>query len=236
MRNHWIGRPVAAVTAILAPVIVALGAVSGVASGAAAQPADLSETEAQILPRVIDSLCLDMIDERLGCEQAMLLASETQPDRADLVILTDWRDDPPSVPLLVARNVAFNGSMWGMAPRLEAAENGSLRLQSEQSGIGRFPWVQTFTIAYRDERFVLAGFSYSTYDRAAGGGMTCDINLLTGDYTVEAHSLNLETEERIQTLSETGQTDPLDLDVANLGTNAPFPAPCEMGMAAIDSY
>lgn len=201
-----------------------------------AQSGALTETEALVLPRLIDSLCIDMVEDRIGCEQVMLLASETQPDRADLVIVSDWRDDPASVPLLIARNVAFSGSMWGMAPRLEEAPNGSLRLISEQSGIGRFPWFQTFTIAYRDERFVLAGFSYSTYDRIAGGSMSCDVNLLTGEYTVEATSVDPETEDYVQTLSETGQTDPRDLDVANLGTNAPFPAPCEAGIAAIDSY
>ncbi len=217
----------------LAPAFLALGL--PIAAGPAGADS-LNPSEAEILPRLIDSLCVDLVEDSIGCEQVLVLASDTQPDRADLIILTDWREDPGSQPLLIARNVVFNGEMWGMAPDLAAAENGSLMLSSQQSGIGRFPWFQTYTIAFRDNRFVLAGFSYSTYDRAAGGSMNCDVNLLTGDYTVEATSVDPETEDETVTLSETGQGDPLDLDVANLGTNAPFPAPCEMGLAALDNY
>ena len=108
-----------------------------------AQAQELSPTESEILPRLIDSLCIDLVEESNGCEQVMVLASATVPDRADLVILRDWRTEPASEPMLIARNLAFNGAMWGMAPELDRAENGSLLLSSEQTGIGRFPWFQT---------------------------------------------------------------------------------------------
>jgi hypothetical protein len=196
----------------------------------------LSPTEAEILPRVIDSICADLVEDDNGCQQVMLLASASTPDRADLIILGDWRTDPPSEPMLVARSAVFNGHMWGMAPSLAVTEAGSLQLTSEQTGIGRFPWYQTLTIAYRDGRFVLAGFTYSTYDRAAGGGMTCDVNLLTGEYAVEATRVLAETEQEVLVLSDVGEIEPLDVDAAGIGTNAPFPAPCEAGIAALDAF
>jgi hypothetical protein len=197
---------------------------------------DLTPPEAALLPRLIDSTCIDLVEEHNGCEQVIVLASETEADRADLIVLTDWRTDPASAPLLIARSIAFNGSMWGMATELEQAANGSLRLTSQQTGIGRFPWYQTLTIAYRDEVFVLAGFSYSTYDRMAGHRMSCDVNLITGDYAVEASLYDMETERHTTVLDETGQIEPMVLDAANLGTNAPFPSPCEAGMVAVDEY
>jgi len=197
---------------------------------------DLSPGEADLLPRLIDSACMELIEAYNGCEQVILLSSAVDPDRADLVILSDWRTEPPSEPLLIARSIAFNGSMWGMAPELAQAENGSLQLTSQQTGIGRFPWHQTLTIAYREDAFVLAGFSYSTYDRAEGHRMSCDVNLLTGDYIVEAMRYDPETERHTPVLEDIGQIEAMVIDAQNLGTNAPFPAPCEDAMAAVDDY
>lgn len=207
------------------------------AAPSTAVPQDaLTVAEAELLPRIIDSVCADLVEERIGCEQVLLLASATTPDRADLIVLSDWRDDPASEPLLIARSAVFNGRLWGMAPSLDISDTGSLLVTSEQTGIGRFPWHQTLTIAHRDGRFVLAGFTYSTHDRAAGGGMTCDVNLLTGDYTVDARRVDAATEQEAPVLSDRGQIAPMDIDAASIGTNAPFPAPCEAGIAALDGY
>lgn len=211
-----------------------LSALGLLAAPAAAQ--ELSSGETALLPRLIDSQCMDLVEDYNGCEQVILLASETEPDRADLIVLTDWRTDPASAPLLVARSIAFNGSMWGMAPALEQAENGSLRLTSQQTGIGRFPWQQTLTIAHRDGAFILAGFSYGSYDRMAGHRGSCDVNLLTGDYVVEAMRYDSEGDRHMPVLEETGRIDPIRIDAAHLGTNAPFPAPCEAAMDAIDDF
>lgn len=196
----------------------------------------LTPDETALLPRLIDSACVEIVEASDGCEQVVLVASDTVPDRADMIILRDWRTEPASEPLLIARSAAFNGSMWGMEPSLDVTEDGSLRLSSQQTGLGRYPWFQTLTIAYRDERFVLAGFTYTTYDRGAGGGMQCDVNLLTGEFEVEATQINAETEEAETTFIRTGMIDPLDLDAANIGTNAPFPAPCEEGLAALETF
>ncbi len=200
-----------------------------------AQAHDLTTAETEILPRIIDSVCIDMVNDSNGCEQTLVLASQTEPDRADLVILRDRRTQPPSEPLLIARNIVFNGAMWGMAPTLQTTQHNSLLLTSQQIGLGRRPWTQTYTIAYRDGRFVLAGFTYSTYDRIMGGNMDCDVNLRTGDYVVNATTIDPETEQEIVTLSDTGRIEPMNLDIAHLGENALFPAPCNAGLAAMEN-
>jgi hypothetical protein len=47
--------------------------------------------------------------------------------------------------------------------------------------IGRDRWRQTLTVAWRDDTFVLAGFTYSWYDTLdPEKSGTCDVNLLTG--------------------------------------------------------
>ena len=193
----------------------------------------LSPGEGAEFPRLIDSACLDLVEAHTGCEQAILVASETEPDRADLIVLTDWRTEPASAPLLVARAIAFNGAMWGMAPTLEQAGNGSLLLRSEQSGIGRFPWFETLTLAWRDGRFVVAGFTWSSYDRAMGGGMSCDVNLLTGDYVAQATRVSPGTETETAVFDETGRIAPMVRAAADWGSDAPFPDPCSRAMAAL---
>jgi len=148
------------------------------ASPLAAQ--DLTGAEADFLPRLIDSLCLDLVDTSTGCEQVFLLSNPDEPDTADLIILTDRRTDPGGQPLLIRRSAFFNGAMWGMSPSLEAADNGALYISSEQIGIGRNPWMQTVTLSWDRSRFVMTAFNYATYDRALGGSYDCTVDYIAG--------------------------------------------------------
>jgi len=193
---------------------------------------DLTGPEAATLPRILDSLCIDLIADEIGCEQVLLLASETEPDWADLVILGDWRADPPSPPRLVARAVAFNGHLWGAAPWLEQAENGSLRLHSERIGWGRFPWHQVLTIAYRDDVFRVVGYTYTLRDRGTAGGMHCDLNLLTGDFTAFAETHDPATEQNTVVLDETGRMDPVFLSLSDWPLDRSEFPPCRAASEA----
>lgn len=157
-----------------------------------AQPAH-AEAEAEVLPRLIAMTCADMLPET-GCERFVLLESSDSGDTADLIVLFDHVSDRGDEVLITARNIAFNGSLWGMAPRLEATSRGTILLHSEQSGIGRHPWFETLTLAYRNEDIVVAGYTFSSYDRITNDYHTCDINLLTGDFDVETVLFNVETE------------------------------------------
>jgi hypothetical protein len=193
----------------------------------------LDLSEADVLPRLIESTCLDIAEDWIGCEQVMLLASRDQPDRADLVILSDRRGDPASVPLAVVRNIVFNGSLWGMAPSLEQAASGALMLRSEQIGAGRYPWSEALTIVRAGSEFVVAGFFHSSYDRARGGGMSCSVNLLTGAYTAEASRVDAETDADIVLMDDSGNLEPLRILLADWPEQSVFPGPCGFALDAL---
>lgn len=102
---------------------------------------------------------------------------------ADLLILTEG-DDGLAVSVH-AKDIAFTG-IGGSDASLSLTDQGSLRLHSENYGIGRHKWEQTLTIVYRDGTFVVGGFTYSFADTLArddnGEVLTgsCDLNLLSG--------------------------------------------------------
>lgn len=101
---------------------------------------------------------------------------------ADLVVLTG--DGIYGLqPVVHLGDQVFVGRMAGQAPTVMARSDSSFTLHSENTGIGRSAWLQDITIAFRQGAFVVAGFTYTTYDRLdpeAGG--TCDVNLLTGGF------------------------------------------------------
>ena len=198
------------------------------AAPAPAAAGGLDAAETATLPRLIASACFDLVPDRPGCETAILMASATEPDRADLVVLTDRRGDPAVEPLLVARGIAFNGAMFGMQPRLAQAANGSLLLTSENSGVGRTAWTETLTLAFRDGGFVVAGLTWQAFDRITGGAAGCDLNLLTGDYAASAQRPDAGT-----VLSETGRLAGARIAAADWVAQSVFPAPCAEAEAAL---
>lgn len=65
--------------------------------------------------------------------------------------------------------------------KLEVNAAGSLLISSDNSNFpSRNMWDRTYTIAYRDGTYVLAGFTLKTYDSLLGKSGSCDYNLLTG--------------------------------------------------------
>lgn len=83
--------------------------------------------------------------------------------------------------------------MFGQEPWVEALENGSISLGSQNFSIGRNRWEQKLTIAFRGLQFVVAGFSYSHYDTLdpdANG--SCDLNLLTGKGIVDGDDVRFQ--------------------------------------------
>lgn len=195
----------------------------------AALPANAqSDAEAAVLPRIIDTLCINMVEALNGCETAVLLTSDSDPDAADLMILSDRRASDAQSILSVTRNIAFNGAMFGQSPRLEAGDNGTLYVHEEQIGIGRSPWTNTLTIIHRDDGFLVAGQSYSTYDRIAGGTYSCDVNLLTGGWIIAADRINTESGETIYDVSDTGTAMSARPVLADWSWSRGLPAPCEV--------
>lgn len=66
-------------------------------------------------------------------------------------------------------------------PSFRTLPNGSIQIVSQNDAIGRGRWELALTVAHRDGRAVVAGWTYSWYDTLDpnNNGM-CDANLLTG--------------------------------------------------------
>jgi len=112
---------------------------------------------------------------------------------ADLIIYIGTKDG--MVEDTYAAQIAWQGGMWGQQPSLSLSDSGSLLLHSLNSSIGRDRWENTLTIAYRNEVFVVAGFTYSYYDTLDhDNNGYCDLNLLTGRGVV---ALNGDAEQEI---------------------------------------
>jgi len=104
--------------------------------------------------------------------------AETE-DGGDLYIFTDsgggW------LQTVYAKDIVWRGGMYGQEPWLEATEHGSLKIHSENTAVGRNRWEQVLTIAYRNNQFLVAGYTFSYYDTLdPDGAGQCDVNLLTG--------------------------------------------------------
>jgi len=79
-----------------------------------------------------------------------------------------------------AKSVVWVGGI-GQQPEFAITPHGSLLVRSMNESIGRDRWHQTLTVAWRNDTFVLAGFTYSWYDTLdLENSGTCDVNLLTG--------------------------------------------------------
>lgn len=192
----------------------------------------ITEGALATLSRLIDAACFDLIPDAIGCEQAILLAND-QDDSADLVVLSDRRSEGGAQPFLIARAIAFNGTLWGMSPRLEQAGNGSLLVQSEQTGVGRQPWSQTLTLAWRDGAFIVAGLTWQGHDRLTGSSADCDVNLVTGDYRATGRRADPATGTERVILSDAGRIAGARIPAADWGAAGVFPAPCVAAQATL---
>lgn len=82
-----------------------------------------------------------------------------------------------------AKEIVWSGGI-GQEASLEVAENGWLKVKSQNSSIGRGRWEQSLTVVYRKGAFRVAGYTYSYYDTLNPEDHgTCDVNLLTGKGT-----------------------------------------------------
>ncbi len=125
----------------------------------------------------IASLSADLNGDGLS-DRAQLVETPEGGD-ADLVIYTARPDGGEDLAVRAEKLVWVGGI--GQKPGLRVTKGGSLQVSSMNESIGRDRWYQTLTIAWRDGRFVLAGFTYSWYDTLdLGNAGTCDVNLLTG--------------------------------------------------------
>lgn len=97
----------------------------------------------------------------------------TERDRGLLKLVT-------SAPDKVWGNSRLDG-FYGQDPAITALANGSIAVMSQNSAIGRNRWERTLTLAYRENRFIVAGYTYTYYDTLdPDGSGSCDYNVVTG--------------------------------------------------------
>ncbi|WP_348642325.1 hypothetical protein [Rhizobium tropici] len=81
----------------------------------------------------------------------------------------------------------------GQEPSISALPNGSIAIASQNDAIGRDRWSLTLTLAYRNNDFVVAGYTYDSRDTLEpGSDHSCDYNVLAGKVTKDGRTLKAE--------------------------------------------
>ncbi|WP_026619328.1 hypothetical protein M728_001021 [Ensifer sp. WSM1721] len=74
--------------------------------------------------------------------------------------------------------------LYGQAPAISPLLNGSIQITSHNDAVGRERWEQKLTIAYGNGDFVVAGYTFSSYDTLdPENTLQCDFNVLNGKGT-----------------------------------------------------
>ena len=139
-----------------------------------------ADTNPSVKPSdVVSVVTLDMNGDG-SMDRAVLV---NNPDETSVDLLIYLGEDAAHKMKLALNKpeIAWTGAMWGQLPSLESNNKDSLLIKSENSAIGRDRWSQKLTVAYRNNEFVLAGYTYDSYDTLdPKAGKSCDVNLLTG--------------------------------------------------------
>lgn len=170
-------------TALAVAALFSVTALAGAASAQALQPEEL-----------FDAAVGDW--NRDGRPDLAILVQSESADR-DTSLFIFIREDAEDGVLKLA--FSAEDMLWGsggssrfhgQVPSLEARPNGSLAITEQNWGVGRERWTSTITVAWRDERFVVAGFTYSAFDTLQEEEpLDCDLNLLTGRGTINGRAV-----------------------------------------------
>ena len=122
-------------------------------------------------------------DKDGSSDLAMLVApvEGTDEDHAVYIYLNDGDTDRLKLKTVVPNKVWGDLTMAGRAPSITALENGSILITTHNDSVGRDRWEQKLTVAYRNFDFVVAGYTYTSYDTLdPNNSAECDFNVLTG--------------------------------------------------------
>ncbi|WP_082546958.1 hypothetical protein [Rhizobium sp. Root483D2] len=115
---------------------------------------------------------------------AMLVApvdGSGEDDNSVYIYLNDGDTDRLKLKTVVANKVWGDLTMAGRAPSITALANGSILINTHNDSVGRDRWEQKLTVAYRNFDFVVAGYTYTSYDTLDPDNTAeCDFNVLTG--------------------------------------------------------
>ncbi len=119
-----------------------------------------------------------------------------------------------------APSVVWVGGI-GQKPELSVTAHGSLQVHSMNDSIGRNRWHQTLTLAWRNKAFVMAGYTYDSYDTLdLDLSIGCDVNLLNGKgerLTGANHDIktNFRTQSRGGPIDDWNGEAPKECDLGN---------------------
>ena len=122
-------------------------------------------------------------------DRALLIASATAPDEADLLVYLST--SAHEMRLAVRKpGIVWHGALWGTQPTLAITARDALVITSANEAIGRNRWTQKLTVVYRQSSFIVAGYTSSNRDTLTPGASTnCDVNFLTGKGVKNAKAL-----------------------------------------------
>ncbi|WP_275790638.1 hypothetical protein [Pararhizobium gei] len=107
-------------------------------------------------------------------------ASNNEEDHAVYIFLKG-ETNRLHVKTVAPNKIWGNLETFGQEPSIAALPNGSILITSHNDAIGRDRWEQKLTIAYRNFDFVVAGYTYTSYDTLdPDNSFDCDLNVLTG--------------------------------------------------------
>ncbi len=97
------------------------------------------------------------------------------------IFLADKKNQLQTV--LYKKDIVWMGSMEGTMPYLKPKKKGSsLLIMSENDSVGRHRWFQILTAAYRENTFMIGGYTYESRDTLEPDSIhSCDVNLFTGN-------------------------------------------------------
>ncbi|RFC62534.1 hypothetical protein DYI37_14870 [Fulvimarina endophytica] len=176
--------------------LAALLAIS--ASGAAAE----GETGSQASFSASDIAAVATGDfDRDGSRDAamIVLPADESAEGADLYILMEGKSDdlPPGwlgvVLQAPGRIAAWSSPLAGQVPTLTALEDGSLRVGTQNTGIGRNAWEEEVTLTAEDGRFLVSRFAYRSFDRLQDEApIECDLDLFAGTGVLNDRTIDFE--------------------------------------------
>ena len=123
-----------------------------------------------------------------NADLALLVAAaeDSGEDHSVYIYLHDDEAGRLTLKTVAANKVWGNLGIAGQRPSLSALPNGSLLIASHNDSISRERWEQKLTVAYRNFDFVVAGYTYTSYDTLDPDNQSdCDFNVLTGKGTAD---------------------------------------------------